>query len=67
MENRGRMLVQYSAFKFDAAWRRLSDEQRTADKEEFAAAVEQAADEMTVRSYSLVGVRQKADAMLHRI
>ena len=53
MENRGRLLVQYSAYKFDAAWRRQSDEQRAADKEAFAAAVEQAADEMTVRSYSL--------------
>ena len=64
MENRGRLLVQYSAYKFDAAWRRQSDEQRAADKEAFAAAVEQAADEMTVRSYSLIGVRGDVDLLL---
>ncbi len=64
MENRGRMMVQFAFYKFDAAWRRQPDEVREADKAAFAAAVEEAADEMTVRSYSLVGIRGDADLLL---
>ena len=64
MENRGRTMVQFSFYKFDAAWRRQPQEVRERDKAEFGAAVEEAADEMIVRSYSLVGIRGDADLLL---
>jgi chlorite dismutase len=64
MENRGRTMVQFAFYKFDAAWRRQPDEVREKDKADFACAVEEAADEMMVRAYSLVGIRGDADLML---
>jgi chlorite dismutase len=64
MENRGRMFVQFAFYKFDAAWRRLPEEQKQKDKAAFACAVENAADAMTVRAYSLVGVRGDVDLLL---
>jgi len=57
-------MVQYAFWKFDAAWRRQSPDVREQDKATFAQAVEEAADEMMVRSYSLVGIRGDADLML---
>ena len=51
MENHGRTVVQFAFYQFDAAWRRQSaEEERERDRAEFAEAVEQAADEMMVRS-----------------
>lgn len=64
MENRGRAMVQFAFYKFDPAWRRQPEEVRERDKAEFACAVEEAADEMMVRSYSLVGIRGDADMLL---
>lgn len=64
MENRGRTMVQFAFYKFDPAWRRLPQEQRERDKAEFACAVEESADAMLVRSYSLVGLRGDADLLL---
>ena len=64
MENRGRTMVQFAFYKFDAAWRRLPKEERDRDKAEFANAVEEAADAMMVRSYSLVGIRGDVDLLL---
>jgi chlorite dismutase len=64
MENRGRMMVQFAFYKFDPAWRRQPEEIRAQDKADFACAVEEAADEMMVRSYSLVGIRGDADLLL---
>lgn len=64
IENRGRTSVQFAFYKVDPAWRRLSDEQRTKDKAEFGEAVQEAADEMMVRSYSLTGIRGDVDMML---
>ena len=64
MENRGRTMVQFAFYKFDAAWRRQTAEERERDKAEFAEAVEQAADEMMVRCYSLVGIRGDTDLLL---
>lgn len=64
MENRGRTMVQFAFYKFDAAWRRLPEEIRERDKAEFVSAVEEAADSMMVRSYSLVGIRGDCDLML---
>lgn len=67
MENRGRTIVQFAFYKFDAAWRRLPDEVRKKDKADFACAVEEAADDMVVRSYSLVGIRGDTDLLLWNI
>ncbi|HZO89187.1 MAG TPA: chlorite dismutase family protein [Chthonomonadaceae bacterium] len=64
MENRGRTIVQFAFYKFDPAWRRLPREERERDKAEFVCAVEEAADEMMVRSYSLVGIRGDVDLLL---
>lgn len=64
MENRGRSIVQFAFYKFDAAWRRLSAEERERDKAEFAEAVEKAADDMMVKCYSLTGVRGDVDLLL---
>ena len=64
MENRGRTMVQFAFYKFDAAWRRLPKEVREQDKAEFASAVEESADAMMVRSYSLVGIRGDVDLLL---
>lgn len=67
MENRGRTMVQFAFYKFDPAWRRQPEEVREKDKAEFACAVEEAADAMLVRSYSLVGIRGDVDLMLWNI
>ncbi len=64
MENRGRTMVQFAFYKIDPAWRRQPDEVRARDKADFACAVEEAADDMMVRSYSLTGIRGDADLML---
>ncbi|MBC7526411.1 MAG: chlorite dismutase family protein [Chthonomonadaceae bacterium] len=64
MENRGRTMVQFAFYKFDAAWRRQPEEVKAKDKAELACAVEEAADEMMVRAYSLVGVRGDVDMLL---
>ena len=64
MDNNGRTMVRFAFYKFDAAWRRLPQEERDRDKAAFAAAVEEAADEMMVKSYSLVGVRGDCDLLL---
>ena len=65
MENRGRTMVQFGFYKFDAAWRRLPEEVREKDKAEFACAVEEAAEiqgrvrtrfeELTARGYAATG------------
>lgn len=64
MENRGRTMVQFAFYKFDAAWRRQPKEVREQDKADFACAVEEAADDMLVRSYSTVGIRGDVDLLL---
>ena len=64
MENRGRTMVQFAFYKFDPAWRRLPREEREQDKAAFSCAVEEAADEMMVRSYSLAGIRGDCDLLL---
>ncbi len=64
MENRGRTMVQFAFYKTDPAWRRLPDLEREKDKEAFACAVEEAADDMVVRSYTLAGIRGDTDMLL---
>ena len=64
MENRGRTMVQFGFYKFDAAWRRLPEEVREKDKAEFACAIEDAADSAMVKCYSTVGIRGDVDLLL---
>jgi chlorite dismutase len=59
-----RHVVKYTFLKVDPAWRRLPDEQRAADKREFAAACEDFAAERLLRAFSTVGTRGDADLML---
>ena len=59
-----RHFVKYTFLKVDPAWRRLPDEQRAADKREFAAACEDFAAERLLRAFSTVGTRGDADMML---
>ena len=60
----GRQSVKYDFYKLDPAWRRLPDEDRADQREEFGAVVDELASGMTVRSYSLVGLRADADFLL---
>src|SRR3954453_9331235 len=59
-----RQVVKYTFLQVDPAWRRLPDEQRAADKREFAAACEDFATERLLRAFSTVGTRGDADMML---
>jgi len=59
-----RHVVKYTFLKVDPAWRRLPDEQRAADKREFAAACEDYAAERLLRAFSTVGTRGDTDMML---
>ena len=59
-----RHFVKYSFLQVDPAWRRLSDEERTAHKLEFTAACENFADGHLLRTFSLVGTRGDADLLL---
>lgn len=55
--------VKYTFYKVSHEWRRLPVETRAQDKREFAAVLDSAND-MTVRSYSLMGMRGDADFMV---
>jgi chlorite dismutase len=59
--------VAYTLYKADPAWLRLPIEERAAAKEAFADVVEDWAERMELRSYSLVGVRPEADFMLWKL
>jgi chlorite dismutase len=59
--------VAYTLYKADPAWLRLPIEERAAAKEAFADVVEEWAERMELRSYSLVGVRPEADFMLWKL
>src|SRR5471030_3077712 len=61
---RSRNFVKYTFLKVDPAWRRLDDEQRTADKREFLAACEDFADGHLLQAFSLVGTRGDAELLL---
>ena len=61
-----RQLVSYCFYKIDPAWRLRTEEQRCADKREFAEAVQRFADEMLVRTYTTVGTRGDADLLIWR-
>ena len=57
----------YTLYKADPAWLRLPIEERAAAKDAFAEVVEEWAERMELRSYSLVGVRPEADFMLWKL
>ena len=59
-----RHFVKYTFLKVDPGWRRLPDDQRSADKREFLAACEDFADGHLLRSFSCVGTRGDADLLL---
>jgi chlorite dismutase len=55
--------VKYTFFKLDSEWRRLSENQRLASKNDFLTAL-QKHEELSPLTYSLVGTRGDADFML---
>jgi chlorite dismutase len=59
--------VQYAFYKLDPAWRLLPAEEREQHKAEFIATVARFADEVDVRSYSLMGLRADADFLLWNV
>jgi chlorite dismutase len=59
--------VNYVFLKLDPVWRRLPDEERERGKKEFLGAVDDHAEDMLLRSFSLMGLRSDADFMLWRI
>jgi chlorite dismutase/nitrite reductase/ring-hydroxylating ferredoxin subunit len=67
-ENSGhRQVVKFSFYRVDPAWRGLPSPQRDEGKREFSAAVEAFANQLQVRSYSVVGMRGDADILLWQI
>jgi chlorite dismutase len=59
--------VAYTLYKADPAWLRLPIEERAAAKDAFAEVVEDWAERMELRTYSLVGVRPEADFLLWKL
>jgi chlorite dismutase len=59
-----RTFVKYTFIKVDPGWRRRDPAERAQDKREFAAAVNDFAEDHYVRAYSLVGTRGDCDLMV---
>jgi len=59
--------VAYTLYRIDPVWRRLPVEERAAGKEAFAEVVEEWAERMELRTYSLVGVRPDVDFMFWKL
>ncbi len=62
--------VQYAAYTFykvDPAWRRLPVEERQAHKDAFAEVVDEWADRIELRTYTMVGVRPEVDFMFWKL
>ena len=60
----GRHFVKFTFLKVDPSWRRRDAADRARDKEEFAAACKDFAEDHFLRAYSLVGTRGDADLMI---
>ena len=60
----GRHFVKFTFLKLDSSWRRREPADRARDKEEFAAACNDFAEDHFLRAYSLVGTRGDADLMI---
>lgn len=56
--------VKYTFFKLDPKWRRLPVETRSQDKRELTAIIEGASSSLTVRTYSLMGMRADAEMLV---
>ena len=61
-----RSVLQVLALRVDPTWRRSTAEQRAADREEFARALQQTGRSITTLTYSTVGLRADADLVLVR-
>jgi len=64
MEMSGRHFVKFTFLKVDPAWRRRDGDDRARDKEEFAAACHDFAEDHFLRVYSTVGTRGDTDGMV---
>ena len=60
----GRQVVKYNFYEVDRQWRRLEWEERSENRKEFCAVVDELSSSMFIRSYSLAGLRGDADFML---
>jgi chlorite dismutase len=60
----GRHFVKFTFIKLDPAWRRRDPADRARDKQEFAAACNDFAEDHFLRAYSLVGTRGDTDLMI---
>lgn len=56
--------VKYTFYKVAPDWRRLPDQVRQEGKRQFASVVAEFESQLTIRSYSLMGMRADADMML---
>ena len=59
-----REFLRYAFFKVSDDWKRLPDKERAASKREFAAAVRELSAELSVKTYSMAGIRGDADFLL---
>jgi chlorite dismutase len=66
-EEQKRQYVNYTFYKVDSLWRRLSEEEREKGKREFAGVVEEYSKKMMVYTYSTFGLRADSDFMIWRI
>jgi chlorite dismutase len=60
------LFVQYTCFKVASEWRRLSSDERAADREAFIATVAEYAPQITTWSYSTIGLKLDSDLLLWR-
>jgi chlorite dismutase len=63
----GRHFVKFTFLKVDPAWRRRDAEERARDKEEFAAACRDFAEDHFLRVYSTVGTRGDTDLLVRAV
>jgi chlorite dismutase len=67
MDMSGRHFVKFSFIKVDPAWRRRDSDDRARDKEEFAAACRDVAEDHFLRVYSTVGTRGDTDLLVRAV
>src|SRR5437870_1235927 len=61
-----RLFVQFTCFKADPSWRRLSRAAREDGRESFARLVEEAAPDIKTYPYSTIGMKTDCDLLLWR-
>ncbi len=62
-----RQFVKFAFFKVDAAWRRLSADERALGRRQLCQVVDAFGDRMLIRTYSLVGIRGDVDFLLWQV